>query len=287
MFTRLMPESVRRNLASSSGYAAVTGDHHGNTFDVNPILANTAIRWTHKPILSGICNSGKYMPLQFLGAGGLVLEWELGNAGDGINTTATNSQDWHIPDIRVQASVINLNSQLQEAYAAHVLSGKSLMIPYKTFTCTSSALPDSNDHDSSIARNFTRLCTLFQIFASDDTASAKATNTFYSPVNATGADDIQSVLQIGSKRWSEFDRTGSAQHYVYLQQALGYSNSLVSSMNISLAAYHVNNAIFAWDVEKVSMAAMSGYNTGGGQNITASWKTSEMQAQTAQRKHSS
>ena len=89
MFTRLMPESVRRNLASSSGYSATTGDHHGNTFDVNAILAHSAVRWTHKAILSGICNSGKYMPLQFLGAGGLVLEWELGNAGDGVNTTAT------------------------------------------------------------------------------------------------------------------------------------------------------------------------------------------------------
>ena len=116
-----MPESVRRNLAASSGYGSVTGDHHGNSFFPNPLNSNTAIRFTHKPILSGICNSGKYMPLQFLGAGGLIWEWELGNAGDGVNTTSTNSQDWHISDIRVQASVINLNSALQEAYAAHVL----------------------------------------------------------------------------------------------------------------------------------------------------------------------
>ena len=66
-FTRLMPESVRRNLAASSGYGSVTGDHHGNSFFPNPLNANTAIRITHRPILSGICNSGKYMPLQFLG----------------------------------------------------------------------------------------------------------------------------------------------------------------------------------------------------------------------------
>ena len=109
----------------------------------NPILANTAIRFTRKPIRSGICNSGKYMPLHVLSGSGLVLEWELANVGDGIDTTATNSQDWHVPDIRLQASVINLNSQLQGAYAVHVLSGKSLMVPSKTFTCTSSALPDS------------------------------------------------------------------------------------------------------------------------------------------------
>ena len=146
------------------------------------------------------------------------------------------------------------------------------MIPYKTFTCTSSALPDSNDHDSSIARNFTRLCTLFQTFSRDDTETAKETNAFWSPAGTTQQDDFQSVLQIGSKRWSEFDRTGSAQHYYYLLQALGYANSLVSSANISLAAYKNNSFIAATDVEKVPQAAMSGHNTSGGQQITASWK---------------
>ena len=153
-----------------------------------------------------------------------------------------------------------------------VLSGKSLMIPYKTFTCTSNALPDSNNHDSSLARNFTRLCTLFQTFARDNRTTAKETNTFWNPTSVTLEDNFQSVLQIGSKRWSEFDRTGSAQHFCYLLQALGYSNSLVSSANISLAAYRNNSFIAAWDCEAVPQAVMSGYNTGGGAQITASWK---------------
>ena len=80
------------------------------------------------------------------------------------------------------------------------------------------------------------------------------------------------MLQIGSKRWSEFDRTGRGQHYSYLLQALGYSNSLVSCVNINLAAYNDNSFIAAWDTEKAPQAVMSGYNTSGGQNITASWK---------------
>ena len=87
------------------------------------------------------------------------------------------------------------------------------------------------------------------------------------------ADGFQSVLQIGSKRWSEFDLTGSAQHFCYLLQALGYSNSLVSSANISLQAYRNNSFVAAWDLEKVPQAVMSGYNTSGGQTITASWKS--------------
>ena len=148
----------------------------------------------------------------------------------------------------------------------------SLMMQFKTFTCTSSALPDSNDHDSSIARNFTRLCTLFQTFTRDATTTAKDVNNFHCPHAATQQDNFQSVLQIGSKRWSEFDRIGSAQHFCYLLQALGYSNSLVSSVNISLAAYRNNSFIASWDLEKVPQAAMSGYNTSSGAMITASWK---------------
>ena len=159
-----------------------------------------------------------------------------------------------------------------EAYSAHVLSGKALLIPYKTFVCTSSALPDSDDFDVSIARNFTRLCTLFQTFSTTEEAITKEVNTFYSPVNTISSDEFQSVLHIGSKRWSDFDRTGSAQHYYYLLQALGYANSLVSSANIGLGAYKSNSAIYAWDVEKVPQAIMSGYNTSGGQSITTSWK---------------
>ena len=159
-----------------------------------------------------------------------------------------------------------------EAYSAHVLSGKAVLIPYKTFVCTSSALPDSNDFDVSIARNFTRLCTLFQTFAHYTTDTTKKdVNNFYSPVDQTD-DEFETVLHIGSKRWSDFDRTGSAQHYYYLLQALGYANSLVSSANISLGAYKSTSVIYCWDCEKVPQATMTGCKTSGGQSITAPWR---------------
>ena len=108
------------------------------------------------------------------------------------------------------------------------------MIPYKTFTCTSSALPDSSDHDTSISRNFTRLCTLFQTFNKDSTDGGKDCNIFWSPVNSTQDDNFQPVLYIGDKRWSEFDITGSPQHYCMILHAFGCFNYLVSSVGISL-----------------------------------------------------
>ena len=89
------------------------------------ILGGETLNVVHKPIISGICNCGTYIPLQFLGQG-LILEFELGPMTSGISTEENYSNAWHISDVRVQASTINLVSQLSEAYAAHILSGKSL-----------------------------------------------------------------------------------------------------------------------------------------------------------------
>ena len=108
MFERMMPVDVRKNLATASGFGAIAGSAAGNDFDTGTLGGNGVIRFTHKPILSGICNCGKYMPLQFLGAGGLVLEFELGGYRDGIQhstaTPSTLSELWHISDVRVQAT---------------------------------------------------------------------------------------------------------------------------------------------------------------------------------------
>ena len=69
----MMPDDVRRNIATASGFGVgASGPDAGGL----SIGGGKEVRLTHKPILSGICNSGKYMPLQFLGAGGLVLEFE-------------------------------------------------------------------------------------------------------------------------------------------------------------------------------------------------------------------
>ena len=100
-----------------------------------------------------------------------MLEFELTDATSPVSTADNFSTEWHMSDIRCQASLMNVNSQLAEAYSAHVLSGNSRLLPYKSFVVTSSALPDSSDHDTSIARNFTRLCTVFQTFAQAPTTT--------------------------------------------------------------------------------------------------------------------
>ena len=148
MMTCCMPENVRRNPATMSGFRADTSPNAGKGWIPDEVASGGVVNWLHKPIISGICNCAKYIPLQFLGQG-LVLEWALAPMTSGISTEDNYSTAWHISDVRVQASAINRVSSISEAYAAHILSRKSLLIPCKTFTATSSALPDSNDHESS------------------------------------------------------------------------------------------------------------------------------------------
>ena len=84
--TRCMPEHVRKLLATMTGFRAESSPHSNKKWWLTDEIGSGAVaNWVHKPIISGICNCGKYIPLQFLGQG-FVLEWELGPMTSGINT---------------------------------------------------------------------------------------------------------------------------------------------------------------------------------------------------------
>ena len=227
MLLRCMPENTRCNMTAMNGFGLAQSAEAGSDWVTDPLLAGHSVRFVHRPFALDIGNQFRNIPMQLLGAGGLVFKFELADAAAPLNATGDNSTQWHISDVRVQASTITVNSALSEAYSAHVLSGKSLLLPMKTFTCTAQALPDSSDFDVSISRNFTRLCTVFVNFNKAESATDKDVNTFYSPVTSTGEDNFESFLQIGAKRWSDGPRIGSAQHYYHMLGALGYANSIV------------------------------------------------------------
>ena len=73
----------------------------------------------------------------------IALEFEIvSGAADAVVTpiasgsafTPTNtSTSWQIQDVRIIADVVTLDNGLQNSYAEHVLSGKSLPINYSTY----------------------------------------------------------------------------------------------------------------------------------------------------------
>ena len=70
--------------------------------------------------------SGKMIPLKMAP---IVIELELvGNPGDCLNTGNTsgvqNSTSWKITEPQIKCDIITLDSELQNSYASHMLSGK-------------------------------------------------------------------------------------------------------------------------------------------------------------------
>ena len=65
MMTRCMPENVRRNLASMSGFLADISPNSGKGWIPDEMAGGTTLNFLHKPIISGICNCGNTFLFSF------------------------------------------------------------------------------------------------------------------------------------------------------------------------------------------------------------------------------
>jgi len=244
----------------------------GGTAGVSPseIPASGSETIVMQPFASGLCTQPLWLPMFALGSGGCVVELELCEATDCVNTTSTYSTSWHLSDCRALCSTISVDSSLMEQYAQHLLS-KPFLIPYKSWTTIMNALPDSSDWDVSVARSFTRLCTVMATLSQADSANSKQVNTLYSPASAAG-DTIQTTLQAGDKKWSIYDRKGAAQQFYFLMQTLGQLNNPQGTISIKRHEFDTFKYINSFDLERVPQASMSGTNLATGGLLTLSMK---------------
>ena len=244
----------------------------GGTHGVSPseIPASGSETIVMQPFASGLCTQPLWLPMFALGSGGCVVELELCEATDMCNTASTHSTSWHLSDCRALASVITVDSALMEQYAQHLLS-KPFLIPYKSWTTIMNALPDSSDWDVSIARSFTRLCTVMATLSQADSDNNKQVNTLYSPAGTAG-DTIQTTLQAGDKKWSIYDRKGAAQQFYFLMQTLGQLNNPQGTISIKRHEFDTFKYINSFDLERVPQASMSGINLSTGGLLTLSMK---------------
>ena len=94
-----------------------------------------------------------YCPLQF--------EFEIvGNANDAVqgsaNTGDAKSESFLIDDVQIKCDLVTLDSQLENEYSGHLLSGKSLPIHFSTFTSSSQVITSIDTHVN-VSRSLTRL----------------------------------------------------------------------------------------------------------------------------------
>ena len=215
--------------------------------------------------------SGKMIPLKMAP---IVIELELvGNPGDCLDTGNTsgvqNSTSWKITEPQIKCDIITLDSELQNSYASHLLSGKSLPIHFSSYA-TNVQTATGKDNSLSIARSFTRLKSVFvTMFHGDGSDSSnKVANYFYHPMIG-GYDkdaEVEFQLQLGSAVFPQYPIRSLAEAFYSLRKTLGIANS--GSLNASKKSFMQNKFFLATDLEKLLGASFTGYNSKSGDLLT-------------------
>ena len=262
------------------------------------------IRVIFKPLL-GIFNQPKFLPIRYAP---MVIELELvSNALDPIlssvtatgilpnipnlefNTTNT-STTWQIRNVEAKCDLITLDNALDNSYAQHLLSGKSLPINYQTFVSQLQTIQDLQKPNVNISRALTRLKSVFVTLAKDQDSTIspgrKEWNTFFSPMTLENNPALTSYanyshepdgefkfqLQIGSKLYPEYPISSHSESYSQLKKTLGIQSSDVHSFDINSREYRDNKFILAIDTEKMLEAGYTGLNTRSGDLMSVKYE---------------
>ena len=182
MVHTLLPYERRLNDATE-GFGTEVSNFFGLSKE-QPYLGNTALnnspdldaehsRVVFFPLLCGIFNQPKYLPLRYLQ--GLQIELELvNNFTDPILQRRSNatedmlvprmSTQWYIDQPVIKCDVASLDGQLDNEYTDHLMQGKTLPINYSSFVHQAQAIGNTDRPVISMSRAFTRLKTVYCTF---------------------------------------------------------------------------------------------------------------------------
>ena len=289
------PESNMNDAAQAFGW---THDKHlpvsTNTFQ--GIRAGQSLQVLFKP-LSGLLNQDKMIPLRYAP---VTIELELvDSANDPIFTSVTgvgganlevanSSYNWSINNVQVKTDICVLDNALDNSYAQHLLSGKSLPISYNTFVSQMQTLTGQNTPLINVSRALTRLKSVFVTLGKDFAVGnrpaligRKPWNDFFSPMsqdNVAGnfcndeAGEFEYQLQIGSKLYPEYPVRSHNEAYYNLMKTLGVQASSVHNFDINPIQFRDYKFILATDCERILNVGFTGINTRAGDLLTVKLK---------------
>ena len=262
----------------------------------NGIYANQKLTVLFKP-LSGILNQNKMLPIRYAP---ITLALELVDdpyepiisnvpvtAEHPAFSKANTSLSWSITNVQVKVDVCTLDNALDNSYAQHLLSGKSLPISYNTFVSQMQTISGQDAPTINVSRALTRLKSVFvtlnKDFVNDRSSEVglKFWNDFFSPMwqgnhdgtlshNPDGEFEFQ--LQIGSKLFPEYPIRSHNEAYYQLKKTLGVQASAVHNFDVSAVEYRSHKFIIGTDCEKVLDAGFTGLNTRAGDLMTVKLK---------------
>ena len=239
--------------------------------------------------LSGLFNQNKMIPLRYCP---ITIEMELVNDSTepiishltdvGGFSAANTSLLWQIQNVQAKCDLCVLDNALDNSYAEHLLSGKSLPINYNTYVSQMQSLLSGTTGQQKVRLNVTRaLSRLKSVFITFDKEVAgelgylgrKSWNDFYSPMQpyAGNPDDqfdsngeFEAQLQLGSKLYPEYPIRSHGEAFYQLRKTLGIQSSTLHNFAINRHDYHTCKFIWATDMEKVLEAGFTGANSRNG-----------------------
>ena len=265
-----------------------------NTENYNGIAPGESMTVLFKP-LSGILNQNKMLPIRYAP---ITIELELVGdptapivsvygTGENDFKAANTSTKWSINNVQVKCDLCTLDNALDNSYAQHLLSGKSLPISYNTFVSQMQTI-SGPDVSINVSRALTRLKSVFVTLEKGYTtdnrntfALRKAWKDFFSPMsslNRTGIfkhdprGEFEFQLQIGSKLFPEYPIRSHNEAYYQLKKTLGVQASAVHNFDVTATQYRDSRFILGTDCERILDAGFTGLNTRAGDLMTVKFK---------------
>jgi hypothetical protein len=222
----------------------------------------------------GLFRQDKLIPLRYCP---LQIELELiSSMTDAFPVDSNYNANWDVTDIQVKCDLLTLDNSLDNEYASHLLSGKTLPINFSTWNHTNQSTGLDKNFSVHITRALTRLKSVFITLQMNDNnpehSLYKHVNTLWHPMasrpdqNYALSCEHQVWLQVGSKLFPEYPIRGVAEAMTHLRKTVGNSCFLHDFR------YRFNRYIVGIDLEKVSGAGFTGLNTKAGEMLTINFR---------------
>ena len=278
--TRFTSTNKRRNWGDAgTGWATLTDK--GTDAISKPIGANGVVNVAWRPVSSGFLQCGKYLPMMGGAAGGLQVELECADPSDAVVNAAGKSVDWELISLKLHVDSVQLASEMTSSFADMLIQGESILIPYQANAMDVQYLNGHSEVNLSIAKQFSRLATVFVSLektpTDDITADAagalkKSMNNCFLPQDSATTSPVESHITVNNQRWPQFNTVGTKHHFMRLLQCLGIWNSVSHSVNISGEGYGDGTDISTqfvagFDLESVPQAEASGVPVEGGGTV--------------------
>ena len=181
--------------------------------------------------------------------------------------------NWDITDVQCKCDLLTLDSSLENEYASHLLSGKTLPINFSSWNHTNQSTNQNKDFNIHVSRALTRLKSVCITLHRNDEDWYKVCNNFYHPMGAhTGnqkywhAAEHQVWVQVGSKLMPEYPVNSVTEAYYQLKKVVG------RAFNIHSRWYRTRRYIVGFDLEKIAGAGFTGMSTKNGDLLTVNFR---------------